>query len=228
MLNTDKKMLLKSVLFILMILLCLLTVNFLPVQDYIKPEYLAELKSQYGEHLICFTGIFMLGGLVLIAAGFPRTIFCIMTGMLYNFWLGLLMGQIVALGGAYATYVLSRKLNRPFFTNKISRYLPVVDKFSRLNPVIFMVLLRQAPIPGLATNALSGTTNIDSKSFLLGSFIGFLPQSVIFCLFGNSINQHFVLQITIACVLLMIMLLGVKFYITKKFSIKPPNGFSSP
>lgn len=221
-------MLLKSLLFVCILIACLLVIAFSPLREYFSPEDLMRLKSQYGGNMFLFTVVFTLAGAVLIAIGFPRTIFCIIAGMLYNLWLGILIGQVAALGGAYVTYFLSGKMARPFFQAKVARHMGIVNNFSRCNPIIFVTLLRQAPVPGIVTNSISGAMNIGPLSFLLGSFIGFLPQSVIFCLFGRSVNDNFILHVSIAFVLFVIMILSVKFYINRKFCVKPVATATTP
>lgn len=224
----NKKMLLKSLLFVFIIIACLLVIAFSPLRAYFSPEYLAQLKSEFGGNMVLFTCFYTLAGSVLIAIGFPRTIFCIIAGMLYDLWAGVLIGQIAAIGGAYATYFLSGKLARPFFQEKVARHIGFINNFSRCNPAIFVALLRQAPVPGIVTNSISGVMNISPLNFLLGSFIGFLPQSVIFCLFGSSVNDNFMLHISIAFILFLIMIIGVKLYLNRKFGVKPVKTVVAP
>lgn len=224
----NKKMLLKSLLFIFIIIACLLAITLSPLQEYFSPEYLALLKSKYGGNIVLFTCFFTLAGSILIAVGFPRTIFCIIAGMLYNLWAGILIGQIAALGGAYVTYFLSGKLARPFFQKKIVGHIGFINNFSRYNPVVFVALLRQTPVPGIVTNSISGAMGISPLNFLIGSFIGFLPQSVIFCLFGNSVNNNFMLHISIAFILFLIMIIGIKIYLNRKFGVKSKKNIITP
>lgn len=213
-------MLLKNLLFVFFIIACLLTITFTPLHEYFSQEYLMLFKRQFDGNTLLFTVVFTLAGSVFIAIGFPRTIFCIMAGMLYNLWLAFLIGQLAAIGGAYVTYFLSGKMARPFFQQKATRHLRFVNKLSHYNPIIFVALLRQAPVPGLVTNSICGIINIGSLSFLSGSFIGFLPQSVIFCLFGGSVNDNFIPYVSVAFILFLIMLLSVKLCINRKFGVK--------
>lgn len=216
----DKKMLLKSLGFVALLIICLVAIALTPLRDYFSPEHLARLKMQYNDRIVLFTTAFIIIGSGLIAIGFPRTIFCVAAGMLYNFWLGLLIGQLAAVLGAYVTYCLSSKMMRPFFQAKATKYCATINKLSRGNPVIMVALLRQAPIPGIVTNSLGGMLDIRARDFLLGSFIGFLPQTIVFCLFGSSVNHNFMLRITLAFILFVIMILGVKLYINRRFRLK--------
>ena len=203
------------------IIICLLVFAFSPFRGYFSLEYVEALKSQYGDYVILFTMAFTLAGAGLIAVGFPRTVFCIAAGMLYDLWLGLLIGQLAAMLGAYVTYFLSCKMARPLFQAKAKRYAALTSKYNCIHPVILVALLRQAPIPGIITNSLCGVININSKNFLMGSFIGFLPQTIVFCLFGSSVNNAFALRVTIAAVLFLVMILGIKLYLNRKFTFKP-------
>lgn len=221
-------MLLKNLLFVFFIIACLLTIAFSPLREYFSQEYLALFKSQFGGNTLLFGIVFTLAGSGLIAIGFPRTIFCVMAGMLYNLWLGILIGQLAAISGAYVTYFLSGKMARPFFQKKVTRHIRLINKLSHYNPTIFVALLRQAPVPGIITNSICGIIDIRPFSFLSGSFIGFLPQSIIFCLFGSSVNANFIIYVSIAFILFLIMLVGVRFYINRKFGIKPSNIVSTP
>lgn len=213
-------MLLKNLLFVFFIIACLLTITFTPLREYFTQEYLMLFKSQFDGNRFLFAVVFTLAGSGFIAIGFPRTIFCVMAGMLYNLWLGILIGQLAAIGGAYVTFFLSGKMARPFFQKKVTRHLRFINKLSHYNPIVFVALLRQAPVPGLVTNSICGIININPLSFLSGSFIGFLPQSVIFCLFGGSVNENFIPYVSIAFILFLVMLISVKFYINRKFGVK--------
>jgi uncharacterized membrane protein YdjX (TVP38/TMEM64 family) len=133
--------------------------------------------------------LFLLLTAALTAAGAPRLMFYTLAGLTFEFWKGLLLAQIGALAGAYTTYLCVRWGGRVFVTEWFMRY-PAGRKVLALQPSIWSVLMiRQLPLSGLVVNVGLGLSRVRSVSFLLGSFLGFLPQGVIVTLVGSGLAE---------------------------------------
>jgi uncharacterized membrane protein YdjX (TVP38/TMEM64 family) len=127
---------------------------------------------------------------VLVCVGAPRLVFAAFAGALFGFAEGLLLCQISTLAGALGTFLLARwglgsllRKRRWAAVEKIRGYLD--------SPTILDVfLLRQLPVWGLLTTAVLGSGGTRTDVFLAGSFLGFLPQSVVFSLVGAGVAEE--------------------------------------
>jgi uncharacterized membrane protein YdjX (TVP38/TMEM64 family) len=72
--------------------------------------------------------------------------------------------------------------------------------------------MRQLPLTSLLINVLIGLTSISLGIFLLGSIVGLLPETIIFALFGSSLQERFVLRIAIASSLWIILILIIRLF----------------
>jgi uncharacterized membrane protein YdjX (TVP38/TMEM64 family) len=59
---------------------------------------------------------------LLVAVGAPRLVFYGLAGLTFGFWKGLLLAQIGALAGAYATYLFVRWTGRDSVNAWLARY----------------------------------------------------------------------------------------------------------
>ena len=64
----------------------------------------------------------------------------------------------------------------------------------------------------ILVNVLIGLAPITTGVFLLGSIVGLLPETVIFALYGSSLQTGFVLRISVASFLLVLLVLLVRIY----------------
>lgn len=148
------------------------------------------------------------------AVGFPRQVICFMGGYAYGFALGSLLGTIgTGLGCAFA-FIYSRLVGRSFIKRKFGRRIQKVDNFLSRSPFNMALTIRFFPLgSNVVTNILAGVTSIPALPFILGSTVGYLPQNIVFALFGSGVNVSSTAQMILAVVLFVISsLLGFKIY----------------
>jgi uncharacterized membrane protein YdjX (TVP38/TMEM64 family) len=176
---------------VLFVALCVVIVHFTPLK-----EYLTDVRA--AKEFLSGTGLwaplmFLLISAVSIFIGSPRLPFCLLGGMLFGFVQGLALTQIATLAGAYGPYLFARYGTKDWVIKKLKR----VDKVERFlkNPTIFKIFLfRQIPIWGVFSNMLLGSINVPHSKFIIGSFLGFLPQAIIFTLIGSGIVEESLLR----------------------------------
>ena len=125
---------------------------------------------------------------VLVAGGFSRLIMCAASGLAFGFWPGLLLANLGALTGSYATFLFARWGGGDFLLRK----WPRLRKYERMlsGGGMWMVMLaKQIPMNGLITNTVLGLSRVRHRDFLLGTAIGIFPQAVPATLAGASIVQ---------------------------------------
>ncbi|MCX7003158.1 MAG: VTT domain-containing protein [bacterium] len=132
-------------------------------------------------------GFTVLAG-ALIALGVPRLWLCVPAGGLYGFWLGLLLTQCAALGGSYLTFLFMRWAGAQWAIRKLERHA-VVRALTRNHTPFSVFMVRQLPIHGLVMNAALAASSVNHRDFLIGSFLGFLPQGIVVTLIGSGIGK---------------------------------------
>lgn len=162
------------------------------------------------------TGVLTYVGLAAFfsAVGFPRQIICFMGGYAYGFALGGLLGTIGTGLGCASAFIYSRLVGRSFVKRKFGARIQKVDSFLSRSPFNMALTIRFFPLgSNVITNILAGVTSIPALPFILGSTIGYLPQNIVFALFGSGVNVSSTLQMVMAVLLFIIStLLGFKIY----------------
>jgi uncharacterized membrane protein YdjX (TVP38/TMEM64 family) len=103
-------------------------------------------------------------------------------------------------------------LGRPLFKQKVGPYLKAIENHTKTDGFLMVIILRQLPLTSLLINVLIGLTSISIGIFLLGSIVGLLPETIIFSLFGSSLQEDFVLRVSIASTLWIILILVIRLF----------------
>lgn len=134
---------------------------------------------------LVFTG----GVVVLITFGAPRLALCIIGGMLFGFWKGLLWSQLGTMLAYYVVFLFVRWGGRDI----VRKYVPKVEKFSRIvekGGISSVILARQVPLYGMLINIMLGLSPVRHSHFIIGSLIGILPEAIPCVLAGSGITQQ--------------------------------------
>ena len=167
-------------------------------------------KGLAGE--VLFVGVAALA----TALGLPRQLVSFLGG--YAF--GLLTGGALALAatvlGCALAFYYARLLGR-----RMLRYgAPARGRVRKLNafvsdnPLTMTLLIRLLPIgSNLAVNLAAGLSSVRATSFLAGSALGYLPQTLVFALLGSGIKVEPGLRVGLAVALFVLSgLLGAHLY----------------
>lgn len=159
-------------------------------------------------------GLFLAAGALMTAIGLPRQVVAFFGGYAFGVMAGLLLGAIAALGGCvvafYYARLFGRGLVRRMFPEKLQRF----DDFIRGHPFSMTLLVRLLPAgSNLVTNLIAGVSRIPKLAFFGGSFVGYLPQTLVFALAGSGLTVGSQWQIAVSVVLLIASgVLGVRLY----------------
>lgn len=123
----------------------------------------------------------------LIALGMPRLMFYALGGLAFGFWEGFLLAQVGALAGSYLTFRAVRAGGRGWLMSRYGNHRFVSQILKVRSSIKSIILIRQLPISSVMINSGLALSQISDQVFLLGSFIGFLPQGVIACLIASGI-----------------------------------------
>jgi len=147
---------------------------------------------------------FFLAASALTGMGVPRLFFCTVGAMVFGFRVGSVLALGSALLGSYATFAFARWGGREWAARKIGQNRRLSDLLK--HPSLFIVFLsRQLPIAGIVPNLAFALTPVRHGVFLMGSFLGYLPSTLLVAMIGSGIGKvggpsplHSMAQITAA------------------------------
>lgn len=173
----------RPALVLLFLVAALLVVYLSPLNEYLKR--VQDLGGKLREMGFAGGVLFALGVFVLTAIGVPRLFLCAIGGLAFGFWRGVLLIHFATWAGSYMTFLLVRWGGRDYV---LQRWPQIRRMHAMLgsHPTWSVVLLRQIPMPGGLINAFLALSPLSHRCFLLGTFLGFIPQEVPVVLLGSS------------------------------------------
>jgi uncharacterized membrane protein YdjX (TVP38/TMEM64 family) len=124
----------------------------------------------------------------LMFLGAPRLVFCTVGGALFGFLEGLALSQVATLLGALGPFLFARWGRRTPSEQKL-KLVAKAQEYLKHRSVLDVFLLRQLPVWGAILNLILGSSDVPLRTFLVGSFFGYLPQSVVFSLIGSGFGE---------------------------------------
>lgn len=122
-----------------------------------------------------------------VAVGVPRLMFYGVAGLAFGFWPGLLLAQTGALLGSWLSFFAIRHGGRGWLHQRFGAHRLFKKAFRVRSSVKAVALVRQLPLHGLMITAALALSEVRTRTFLLGSFLGFLPQGAIATLIGSGL-----------------------------------------
>ena len=205
-----RKNLLKALLLVSLLVTALVIVRFSPLGAYLKISNIEMLQMKLREFSGLAPVVFLVGGAFLITIGAPRSVVSILGGLVFGLFWGIILALTAALLGSTVVFLLTKFLGRPLFKQKVGKYLKAIENHSKTDGFLLVFILRQLPLTSLLINVLIGLTSISMSIFLLGSIVGLLPETIIFVLFGSSLQESFILRVSIASTLWIVFILLVR------------------
>ena len=149
--------------------------------------------------------LFLLMGGIFTAIGLPRQVIAFLGGYAFNIGLGTLLGALAALLGCMLSFGYARLFGQGVLRNKLGARAGRFDHFIHAHPFTMTVLIRLLPVgSNLLTNLAAGISSIRPAPFFAGSFLGYVPQTLIFVLVGSGAHLAPVLKLTLAIGLFLV------------------------
>ena len=179
------------------------------------------------------SGEFLLIGIgaVFVAVGLPRQVISFLAGYGLGFTFGALLALAATTLGCIITFFYSRFLGRDIVARKFPDKIRRIDDFLTDNPFAMTLLIRFLPAgSNLLTNLAAGVSKVGAPPFIVGSAIGYIPQTAVFALVGSGIGIDPVWRISLSIILFLICGgLGIHLYrrYRRGKSLNGENGKSS-
>jgi uncharacterized membrane protein YdjX (TVP38/TMEM64 family) len=152
--------------------------------------------------------------------GLPRQIAAFVAGINLGAFLGVIVATLATTMGCLMTYwvahyFLNAKINTTYPTK-----LKVLSDFLNEQTFLKAIALRLLPLgSNFLANIIAGASQVSTKAFVGGSFIGFIPQMVIFSLAGSGMSIGSTNEL-IASIFLFIMALVIGVFLVKIHRLK--------
>lgn len=146
---------------------------------------------------------FVVAGL-LTGFGIPRLWISVAAGALFGAAGGTVMGHFASLLGATINFCIARWFLRGPVKRRMPRRMRVWYELFNRNGFRYLLYLRFFPLSNATvTNVIGGVSRMRYRDFFAASFIGYLPLTIVFAIFGSSAAKQQWWQLAIGAVLLV-------------------------
>ncbi|MEW6414426.1 MAG: VTT domain-containing protein [Pseudomonadota bacterium] len=158
--------------------------------------------------------LFLLMGGLFTAIGLPRQIIAFLGGYAFHLTLGTLLGALAALIGCMLAFAYARFFGKGILRARLGERVARFDRFVHDHPISMTVLIRLLPVgSNLLTNLAAGISSIRGRHFFVGTFVGYLPQTLVFALVGSGAHIAPVEKLVVAIALFLVSMgLGLYLY----------------
>jgi uncharacterized membrane protein YdjX (TVP38/TMEM64 family) len=145
---------------------------------------LANLLSEGG---VRGPAMFLLLATFLTAIGLPRQIPAFVAGYAFGPWYGTAIALVSQVLACSLDFIWARAIGQDFVRRRFGKMITKIDTALCAQPFIATLTLRLMPVgSNILLNLAAGLSSVRAFPFLLASAIGFLPQTVMFALFGQG------------------------------------------
>lgn len=199
----------KPLIMLAVIVGCVLLVYVSPLHELLRPAGQESLRETI-ERLGWWAPLVYIGlSSVAISVGAPRLAFAILGGLLFGWWWGFLFAHVGTVLGCLGAFTWARWLGRDYVSARMARRRGRLIERVRRHPIATNVLIRVCPVgSNFATNMLFGVSPVTARQFLIGTFIGTSPETLIYAVFGSSAESASELKLLVGAGMLALMTLG--------------------
>lgn len=143
-------------------------------------------------HLLEFTIAYIVSYILLIAACIPGTIlFDLLAGFLFGPITGSFLVLFSYLTGAVVNFIVVKFLFNDFLSHKFGHLKHLVARDGMKSTVLNLIGLRFIPvIPFWLLNILAALLDIPLKIFIITTFLGIIPTSIIYVMIGHGVRSQ--------------------------------------
>jgi uncharacterized membrane protein YdjX (TVP38/TMEM64 family) len=146
-------------------------------------------KTHYALAVLAYFVIYI----VAVAISIPGAIFLTLTGgFLFGILFGTLYTVIAATLGATLLFISVKTAFGTWFANKANTWVSRMQQGFQKNAFYYLLFLRLIPLfPFWAVNIVPALLNMRLRSFILATFIGIIPGSLVYVALGNGLQDLF-------------------------------------
>jgi uncharacterized membrane protein YdjX (TVP38/TMEM64 family) len=138
------------------------------------------------------------------ALALPRHIVSFLGGYAFGFVAGSLLALLGTELGCLISFTFSRVFGRPLAGERFGERARRIEGFLAANPFSMSLLIRLLPVGNnFLTCVAAGLSRVPPLPFLLGSLVGYVPQTLVFALAGSGVEISDLERVAIAALLLV-------------------------
>ncbi len=181
-----RRTLVKAGVFVLSVLALVMLLRITPLSQVLRPEWVDENVTRLG---VWGLVVFVLGGMCVTAVGTPRQIVAFLGGYAYGAAWGTLAALAATVLGCLLSFGYARLLGRSLVRRRMGERLRQVDGLLARHPFSTTIVMRFMPFTNnMVTNLVAGVSSAPFGWFVLGSLLGYLPQTLLFALLGSGVK----------------------------------------
>ena len=139
--------------------------------------------------LVFLLTLIAVGGFV-TAVAVPRHVISFLGGYAFGFGLGSALALAATEIGCLLDFFYARIVGRPLVSVRLGARVRRIEDFLAANPFSMTLLVRLLPVGNnFATSLAAGVSRVPARPFLLGSLLGYIPQTMVFALAGSGIEM---------------------------------------
>jgi uncharacterized membrane protein YdjX (TVP38/TMEM64 family) len=139
------------------------------------------------------------------AIAVPRHIISFLGGYAFGVGLGTALALCATEIGCIIVFFYGRYIGRPLVSEKIRARVRRIEDFLASNPFSMTLLIRLLPVGNnFATCLAAGVSRVPARPFLLGSLLGYIPQTFVFALAGSGMEMGERMRIAIAVLFFLV------------------------
>lgn len=161
--------------------------------------------------------LFVGAGAAAIALGAPRQAISFLAGYAFDVALGTALGVVATMGGCLLTFFYARWFGRALVTPRLRVRVHRIEAFLHDHTFKMTLLVRLLPVgSNLITNLAAGVAGVRVMPFMLGSALGYIPQTFVFALIGSGISLDPLYRVSLGVAIFLFSgVLGI--YLFSKF-----------
>jgi uncharacterized membrane protein YdjX (TVP38/TMEM64 family) len=133
------------------------------------------------------------------AVAVPRHIVSFLGGYAFGLGLGTALALLATELGCVLVFFYGRIVGRPLVSERLRAHVRRIEDFLAANPFSMTLLIRLLPVGNnFATCLAAGVSRVPARPFLLGSLLGYLPQTFVFTLAGSGVEMGGGLRVALA------------------------------
>jgi uncharacterized membrane protein YdjX (TVP38/TMEM64 family) len=181
---------LRSLLVLAAIVGCLLAIYLSPLHALLAESGLQPLRERLAAMGPLAPLAFGVGSALLVAVGAPRLWFAGAAGLLFGWFGGFVLAQVSTNVGCLLNFAWGRWLARDLLARRRAPRLQRLLAALNRAPVATNVAVRLCPVGNaFAFNLLLAVSQVSARDFVIGTFVGTLPETLAVALFGDSAHK---------------------------------------
>lgn len=149
--------------------------------------------------------LFLAVGGLATAVAVPRHVVSFLGGYAFGFGLGGALALVATEIGCLVDFFYARIIGRPLVSARLGARVRRIDEFLAANPFSMTLLIRLLPVGNnFATSLAAGVSRVPARPFLLGSLLGYAPQTAVFALAGSGIEMGVRYRVGLAALLFVV------------------------